>query len=75
MCGKSTVGVLEVGPYSPRFLAAADFLGCFTQGNGENAGCLEEAKAPNAGVDGDEEMLEDFEDSDSEAGVDGQGVR
>lgn len=69
------MGVLEVGPYSPRFLAAVDFRGCFTHGNGENVAGLgaEEAKV---GVDGDEGRFDlDEEEDDREAGVEGQGVR
>lgn len=51
------MGVLDVGPYRPRFRAAADFLGCLTQGNGENTCCLEgEAADNNPGVDGEEGM-------------------
>lgn len=54
------MGVLDVGPYRPRFLAATDFLGCFTLGNGEKTWCLgvEAAAAAdgNAGVDGEEDM-------------------
>lgn len=70
------MGVLEVGPYRPRFLAAADFLGCFTQGKGEKTGCFVVEKVANAGVDGEEDMLDlDKEDSESDAGVEGHGVR
>lgn len=51
------MGVLDVGPYRPRFLAAADFLGCFTQGNGEKICCLEaEAADDSPGVDGEDGM-------------------
>lgn len=47
-----------MGPYRPRFLAAADFLGCFTLGNGEKTCGLDvEGEAvENAGVDGEEEI-------------------
>lgn len=51
------MGVLAVGPYRPRFLAAADFLGCFTLGNGEKICCLGVMALVdgNAGVDGEED--------------------
>lgn len=34
ICGKCTVGVLSVGPYSPKFLAVADFRRGLTLGKG-----------------------------------------
>lgn len=54
------MGVLDVGPYRPRFLAAADFLGCFTLGKGEKTCCFG-VTVPvlvdgNAGVDGEQDM-------------------
>lgn len=69
------MGVLEVGPYRPRFLAAADFLGCFTQGKGEKTVCLG-VEVAKAGVDGDEGRFDfDKDESEREAGVEGHGVR
>lgn len=37
--GKCTFGVLAVGPYSPRFLAATDLRGVLMQGKGEKICC------------------------------------
>ena len=52
------MGVLEVGPYRPRFLAAADFLGCFTLGKGEKTCSLgaapDDEREESDGVDGEE---------------------
>lgn len=68
------MGVRAVGPYRPRFRAAADFLGCFTLGNGEKTCCCCLVDG-NAGVDGEEDMcgLDDEEAEESE-GVEGEEV-
>lgn len=51
------MGVRDVGPYRPRFLAATDFLGCFTQGNGEKICCLGVMLADvDIGVDGKDDL-------------------
>lgn len=69
------MGVRGVGPYRPRFLAATDFLGCFTHGNGENACCFGGTAADdgNAGVDGERDTRED-EDREERDGVEGEGL-
>lgn len=71
------MGVLDVGPYRPRFLAATDFLGCFTHGKGEKTCCLgvEETVDEKAGVDGEEDMCDLVdEEIEEREGVEGQDV-
>lgn len=64
-----------MGPYRPRFLAAADFLGCFTHGKGEKTCCLgvEVVEEASTGVEGEYDMS-DLDKQEDKAGVEGHGV-
>ena len=77
--GKCTVGVRDVGPYSPKFRAAVDFRGTLRQGKGEKGrGCCWYLDSP-AGVEAEVGIRlaeqEDSELEESSAGsISGCGV-